>query len=443
MIRDPQIETMPRKELEKLQLERLRKKVREVYERVPFYTRKWREKGITPDDLRSLADLARFPFTSKLDFRDNYPYGLLAIPLEKVVRLHASSGTTGKPIIAPYSKADVEMWAEVIARSLVMAGVTPHDILQCDYGYGLFTGGLGVHYGAERLGTTVVPAGTGNTKRQILLIQDLGTTVITCTPTYALILYEAAKEMGIDLRETKLKLGILGAEPWSEQMRQEIETRTGITALNIYGLTEIIGPGVAMECPYKDGMHIAEDHFLPEIINPETGEVLPWGSTGELVFTTLTKEAQPVIRFRTRDIASLNPETCKCGRTHVRLSRISGRSDDMLVIRGVNVFPSQIESVLLEVEGVEPNYIIVIDRKDAFASNELEVWVEVSESVFSDEMSKMENLKHRLQAELDSVLGISARIKLVEPKTLARGEGKAKRVVDRSEIPQLRNNKTV
>ena len=341
MMRDPKVETMPRAELEKLQIKRLKTKLKEVYEKVPFYRRAFKEKGITPEDIKTLADITKLPFTSKLDFRDNYPFGLTAVPLEQVVRIHSSSGTTGKPIIAPYTQGDIDTWSEVMARTLATAGVRKDDILQNAYGYGLFTGGLGFHYGAERLGAVVIPAGTGNTKRQLLMIQDLGTTVITCTPSYAIILHETAKEMGIDFRETKLRLGVCGAEPWSEQMRNDIETRLGITAINIYGLTEVIGPGVSVECPNKCGMHIWEDHFLAEVINPQTGEHMPPGQLGELVFTTLTKEAQPVIRFRTRDLVSLTADTCKCGRTMVRMSRVMGRSDDMLVVRGVNVFPSR------------------------------------------------------------------------------------------------------
>ncbi len=401
---------------------------------MPFYRRTLKEKGVTPDDIQSLADLTKLPFTSKLDFRDNYPFGLMAVSMEQVVRIHSSSGTTGKPIIAPYTQHDIDIWAEVMARTLTSAGTTENDVLQNAYGYGLFTGGLGFHHGAELLGATVIPTSTGNTKRQILMIQDLGTTVITCTPSYAITLHEAAREMGVDLRDSTLRLGIHGAEPWSEKMRADIEDRLGIIAINVYGLTEVIGPGVSVECPYKCGMHIWEDHFLAEVINPETGEQLPYGEEGELVITTLTKEAQPVIRFRTRDIISLNPEPCECGRTMVRMSRLTGRSDDMLIVRGVNVFPSQIESVLLEVEGVEPHYLIIVDRQHAFKTDELEIWVEVSDEVFSDEMGKMENLEKRLRSEMDSVLGIAARIKLVEPRTIARAEGKAKRVVDRSEL---------
>ena len=412
----------------------LKVKVREVYDKVSFYRRAFKEKGITPDDIKTLADLTKLPFTSKLDFRDNYPYGLTAVPMEQVIRIHSSSGTTGKPVIAPYTQHDIDTWAEIMARTLATAGTTKDDVLQNAYGYGLFTGGLGFHYGAERLGALAIPTSTGNTKRQILLLQDLGTTVITCTPSYAFTLHETARDMGIDLRDTKLRLGIHGAEPWSEQMRRDIEERLGITAINVYGLTEVIGPGVSVECPHKCGMHIAEDHFLVETIDPESGEQLPYGKEGELVITTLTKEAQPVIRFRSRDIISLNPEPCQCGRTMARMSRVAGRSDDMLIVRGVNVFPSQIESVLLDVEGVEPHYLIVVDRQHAFKTDELEIWVEVSEEVFSDEMQKMEGLEKRLRSEMDSVLGISARIKLVEPRTIERTEGKAKRVVDRSEL---------
>jgi phenylacetate-CoA ligase len=434
MMRDAKVEAMPRAELEKLQLKRLKTKLKEVYEKVPFYRRAFKEKGIVPEDIKTPADITKLPFTSKLDFRDNYPFGLTAVPLEQVVRIHSSSGTTGKPIIAPYTQGDIDTWSEVMARTLATAGVRKDDILQNAYGYGLFTGGLGFHYGAERLGAVVIPAGTGNTKRQLLMIQDLGTTVITCTPSYAIILHETAKEMGIDFRETKLRLAVCGAEPWSEQMRNDIESRMGISAINIYGLTEVIGPGVSVECEHKCGMHIWEDHFLAEVINPQTGEHMPPGQLGELVFTTLTKEAQPVIRFRTRDLVSLTPDTCECGRTMVRMSRVMGRSDDMLVVKGINVFPSQIESVLLDVEGVEPQYLIVVDRQHGFKAEDLEIWVEVSEDVFSDELGKMEGLEKKLRAELESVLSISPRIKLVEPRTIARTEGKAKRVVDRSEL---------
>src|SRR5208283_4752718 len=394
------------------------------------------ERGVTSSSIKSLADLARLPFTSKLDFRDNYPFGLSCVPKERIVRVHSSSGTTGKPVIAPYTQKDIDTWAELIARCLACAGMTASDILQNAYGYGLFTGGLGLHYGAERLGAAVIPSSTGNTKRQLMLIEDLGATAISCTPSYALILDETARELGVDLKKTALRLGIFGAEPWSENMRTDIENKLGVTALGIYGLTEILGPGVAMDCPHKLGMHIWEDNFLAEIIDPHTGEQLPYGSEGELVLTTINKEAQPVLRFRTKDITSLTSETCKCGRTMVRMSRITGRSDDMIRVRGVSVFPSQVESVLLTVEGIAPQYLIIVDRQNAFASDELEIWVEVSEGIFSDEMSRMSELQTRLQKELDSVLGIKARVKLVEPRTLARSEGKAKRVIDRSELPK-------
>ena len=434
MIRSPEYETMPRGKLEELQLKRLRATVAYVYQKVPFYRNALNERGINPDSIKSLADLALLPFTSKLDFRDNYPFGLTCVPKDDIVRIHSSSGTTGKPVIAPYTQRDVDVWTDLMARCLVCAGITHKDTLQNAYGYGLFTGGLGVHYGAEKLGASVIPSSTGNTKRQLMLLKDLGTTVLTCTPSYALILEETAREIGMSLKDTSLRLGIFGAEPWSENMRLDIENKLGITALGIYGLTEILGPGVAMDCPHKLGMHIWEDNFLVEIIDPATGKQLPSGQEGELVITTLNKEAQPILRFRTKDITSLTQETCRCGRTMTRMSRITGRSDDMIRVRGVSVFPSQVESVLLTVEGIEPQYLIIIDRQNTFASDEMEIWVEVSEGIFSDEMGVLANLQSRVQKELDSVLGIKARVKLVEPRTLARTEGKAKRVVDRSEL---------
>jgi phenylacetate-CoA ligase len=432
MIWSPKFETMPRPELEKLQLERLKALAARVYEKVPFYRQAFQQKGITPDSIKSLADLRKLPFTSKQDFRDNYPLGLLTVPMEQICRVHASSGTTGKPVVAPYTANDLRMWTEVMARTLTSAGVTKNDVMQNCYGYGLFTGGLGFHYGGERVGATVIPTSTGNTKRQLMLIQDIGTTVLTCTPSYTLILAEGAKEIGLDLKTTKLRLAVCGAEPWSEQMRADIEARLPIKAVDIYGLTEVVGPGVSVECEHRCGLHIFEDNFLPEIISPQTGEPLPFGEKGELVLTTLTKEGQPVIRFRTKDITSLHPEPCKCGRTLVRMDKVTGRTDDMLKIRGVNVFPSQIESVLLQVEGVEPQYLIIVDR--ARNLDDLEVWVEVSEDVFSDEMKKMEALKKKVTDELESTLGIGVKVKLVEPRSIARTEGKAKRVVDRREM---------
>ena len=429
---EPQYEKMPREELEKLQLERLRVKVECVYEKVPFYRAKLQEMGVMPKDIKSLDDVTSLPFTSKNDFRDNYPFGLMAVPLSEVVRVHASSGTTGKPIVAPYNATDIDTWSNLMARTLVSAGAHKGDIIQNAHGYGLFTGGLGFHYGGERLGATVIPVSVGNTKRQIMLIEDLGSTVLTCTPSYALILAETAREMGVDLASSQLRIAVCGAEPWSENMRAEIEAKAGVTAIDIYGLTEVLGPGVSCECPYKAGMHIWEDHFLAEVVDPATGQPLPYGQQGELVLTTLTKEALPVIRFRTRDIVTLSPETCDCGRTMVRMSKVQGRTDDMLIIRGVNVFPTQIESVLLSVEGVEPHYQIIVDRERHL--DEIEIWIEVCDTVFSDEMRGLEELERRVRAEMDSVLGISARIKLVEPKTITRIEGKARRVIDRREL---------
>lgn len=432
MIWSPKFETMPRPEMEKLQLERLKALVARVYEKVPFYRQALQQRGMTPDSIKSLADLRRLPFTTKQDFRDNYPLGLLAVPMEQICRVHASSGTTGKPVVAPYTANDLRMWTEVMARTLSCAGVTRDDVMQNSYGYGLFTGGLGFHYGGERVGATVIPTSTGNTKRQLMLIQDIGTTVLTCTPSYTLILAEGARDIGLDLRTTRLRLAVCGAEPWSEQMRADIEARLPIKAMDIYGLTEVVGPGVSVECEQQCGLHIFEDNFLPEIVHPQTDEPLPFGQRGELVLTTLTKEGQPVIRFRTKDISTLHAEPCKCGRTLVRMEKVTGRTDDMLKIRGVNVFPSQIESVLLQVEGVEPQYLIIVDR--ARNLDDLEVWVEVSEDVFSDEMKKMEALKKKVTDELESTLGIGVKVKLVEPKSIARTEGKATRVVDRREM---------
>ncbi len=421
-------------ELKRLQLARLQEQARRVYERVPFYRAAFEAHHVTPDDIKTLEDVARLPFTSKADFRQNYPFGFVAVPMDQVVRLHASSGTTGKSTVAAYTRKDIETWAGLIARGLAMSGVRRGDMIQNAQGYGLFTGGLGFHYGTEYLGATIVPTSTGNTKRQLTLMQDLGTTVVTCTPSYALIMIETARELGFDFKKTRLRMVLCGAEPWSEQMRQDIQSGLGVPALDNYGLTEIIGPGVSFECPFQCGLHIAEDHFLAEIVDPASGEPLPYGQKGELVLTTLTKEAYPVIRFRTHDITSLNPEPCKCGRTHVRMERVTGRSDDMLIVKGVNVFPSQIESALLEIEGVLPHYQIVVDRQHAFSYRDLEIWVEVSDDVFSDEMGRMEALATRIRTNLESLLGISTRVKLVEPRTLARSEGKSRRVIDRNEL---------
>lgn len=428
----PEIESMPREQLRQLQFDRLKKTVERVYENVPFYQQKFREKGLEPGDIKSLDDLKLIPFTVKQDLRDNYPFGLFAAPMADVVRVHASSGTTGKPTVVGYTQNDINTWADLIARCIAMAGGEKGDVVQVAYGYGLFTGGLGLHYGAERLGATVIPISGGNTKRQIMLMEDFGTTILCCTPSYALFLAEEAAEAGIDMVKSKLKAGIFGAEPWSENMRKELEKSLGIKALNIYGLSEIMGPGVSMECECQCGMHVNEDCFIPEIIDPETGESLPYGSKGELVFTTVTKEAFPLLRYRTRDISVLHEEKCECGRTFVRMDRVMGRTDDMLIIRGVNVFPSQIESVLLEIGETEPHYLLVVDRQDNLDS--LEVQVEVSEKMFSDEVRKLEELEKKLRHEIASVLGISARIKLVEPKTIPRSEGKAKRVIDKRQL---------
>ncbi|SHF90494.1 phenylacetate-CoA ligase [Desulfacinum infernum DSM 9756] len=433
MIHDIEFETMPREALEAIQLRRLQATLQRVYATVPFYRKRFDEAGFKPADMKSLDDLRRVPFTTKQDLRDNYPFGLFAVPMDNVVRIHASSGTTGKPTVVGYTARDVNTWAELMARSLAAAGATRGDIIHNAYGYGLFTGGLGVHYGAERLGASVIPISGGNTKRQIMIMKDFGATILTCTPSYALHLAEVAEEMGVDFKDLKFKAGIFGAEPWSEKMRHEIEKKLNLDAVDIYGLSEVIGPGVAVEClEAKAGLHIFEDHFIPEIINPETGEVLPYGETGELVFTSITKEAFPVIRYRTRDITSLNPEPCICGRTHVRMNRVSGRTDDMLIIRGVNVFPSQIESVLMEIDGVEPHYQLVVDREGTL--DMLTVMVEVGEKAFTDEIKGLQHLEKLIAKNIKEYLGVSAKVKLVEPKSIARSEGKAVRVIDNRKL---------
>jgi len=424
-----EFETLPREALNSLQLKRLQQTLSRVYATVPFYRESFNRAGVKPEMIRSLDDLRRVPFTLKQDMRDNYPYGLFAAPLEEIVRIHASSGTTGKPTVVGYTRKDIDMWAELMARSFVAAGAHRGDIIHNAYGYGLFTGGLGAHYGAEMLGASVIPISGGNTKKQIMIMQDFGSTVLTCTPSYSLYLAEAAAEEGIDLRELKLRIGIFGAEPWSEEIRGEIEAKLNIKAIDIYGLSEILGPGVAIECiEAQHGLHIWEDHFIAEIIDPITGEVLPPGEQGELVITTITKEGIPMIRYRTRDITRLITEPCVCGRTHVRLARMSGRSDDMLIIRGVNVFPSQIESVLMTIEGIEPHYQLIVAREENLDT--LEVQVEVNEATFSDEIKVLQELSNRIRKEIKDILGITCKVRLVEPKTIARSEGKAKRVVD-------------
>ncbi len=426
-------ETMPREGLEAIQLRRLQTTLERVYATVPFYQKKFEEAGIIPSDIKSLQDLRKVPFTTKQDLRDNYPFGMFAVPMDNVVRIHASSGTTGQPTVVGYTARDIDTWSSLMARSLVAGGATPGDIIHNAYGYGLFTGGLGVHYGAEKLGASIIPVSGGNTKRQIIIMKDFGPTILTATPSYALHLAEVAEEMGVSFGDLKFKFGIFGAEPWSENMRQEIENKLHINAVDIYGLSEVMGPGVAIEChEAKAGLHVFEDHFIPEIIDPETGEVLPYGQTGELVFTSITKEAFPVIRYRTRDISGLNIQPCICGRTHVRMNRVSGRTDDMLIIRGVNVFPSQIESVLMQIDEVEPHYQLLVDRKDNLDT--LSVLVEVGERLFSDEVKKLQELEKRISKDIKELLGVSASVKLVEPKTIARSQGKAVRVIDNRKL---------
>ncbi len=433
MILDIGFETMPREDLEIIQLRRLQATVERAYYNVPFYRKNFDKHEIKPQDIKSLGDLKRLPFTTKLDLRDNYPFGMFAVPMDNIVRIHASSGTTGKPTVVGYTARDIKTWAELMARSLSAGGANRGDIIHNAYGYGLFTGGLGVHYGAEKLGASVIPVSGGNTKRQITLMKDFGPTILTSTPSYALHLAEVAEELGISFRDLKFKFGIFGAEPWSENMREELEEKLGLVAVDIYGLSEVMGPGVSMEChEVKKGLHVFEDHFIPEIVDPRTGEVLPPGETGELVFTSITKEAFPVIRYRTRDITSLNPEPCPCGRTHIRMKKVSGRSDDMIIIRGVNVFPSQIESVLMETEGVEPHYQLVVDREDNL--DVLTVLVEVGDRLFSDEVKILQDQERKISKNIKDYLGVSARVKLVEPKTIARSEGKAVRVIDNRKL---------
>lgn len=429
---NPVYECMSREEMRRVQSERLINTVKRIYHNVPFYREKMQKKGIEPGDIKSIDDLKNLPFTYKQDLRDNYPYGLFTVPLSEIVRIHASSGTTGKKTVVGYTRRDLDTWSEVMARTLSYAGGSKESVVQVAYGYGLFTGGLGAHYGAERLGASVIPASGGNTKLQIQIMKDFGTTLLACTPSYALYLAEELEEAGIKKGDLKLKAGVFGAEPWSANMRNEIEERLGITAIDIYGLSEIIGPGVASECGCKAGLHVQEDHFIPEIINPDTEEVLPPGEKGEIVFTTVTKEGMPLIRYRTRDVSSLNYEKCQCGRTLVRMSKVTGRTDDMLIIRGVNVFPSQIESVLLEIGETAPHYMLIVDRVGTLDT--LEILVEMTQGLFSDEVKQLEQIEGRIKREIESTLGISAKIRLVEPKTIERSEGKAKRVIDKRKL---------
>ncbi len=427
---DPQHEAMPHEQLRALQLERLRTVIQRCYAHVPFYRRKLDDAGVKPDDVRSLDDVRRLPFTVKDDFRETYPYGLLAVPRREVVRIHASSGTTGKPTVVGYTRRDLDVWADLVARILAMAGVSEGSVVQVAFGYSLFTGGFGLHYGIERVGAQVIPAAAGNTRRHLQLIRDLGTTHIVSTPSYAYYLCEMAESMGIDLRrDTRLRTGCFGGEPSSDGMRRHLEERFGLAPYDNYGLSELIGPGVSGECRARDGMHIFEDHFYAEVIDPDTGEVLPTGEEGELVLSNLTREALPVLRYRTRDITRLREEPCSCGRTHVRMDRVGGRTDDMLIIRGVNVFPSQIEHAFLEQDGVSPNYQIIVDREGALDT--VEVKIEVTEQMLSDEMKNLRRLQEDIRAHLSEALGLSTRVSLVEPGTLPRSEGKAKRVIDK------------
>jgi len=429
---DQTYECMEREELEQLQLERLQATLNRAYKNVDCYRNKFTGMGIVPEDVQSLSDLSKLPFTTKEDLRLNYPYGMFAVPLREVVRIHSSSGTTGKPTVVGYTKNDLKTWSNLVARFMTAAGVTHDDVVQIAFGYGLFTGAFGLHYGSETIGATVIPMSAGNTEKQIMIMQDYKTTALVCTPSYAITLADKMDKMGIDPKSLSLKVGLFGGEPWSEAMRREIESRLCLSATDNYGLSEIIGPGVAGECRHKCGMHIFEDAFIPEIIDPETCRPLPPGSVGELVLTTLTKEAFPMIRYRTRDMTSLDYAKCVCGRTMVRMKKTMGRSDDMLIIKGVNVFPSQIEEVLFAVEGCEPHYQLVVDRNGSM--DVLEVRIEVTENIFFDEMKRQKAFLETVEKRIESVLGVGVTVKLVEPNSIPRQEGKASRVIDKRRI---------
>ncbi len=432
-IYDPKIECMPRETLRELQNERLRKTVKLEYDNVPVYRERMDAKGIKPEDIKTVDDLRYLPFTNKTDLRDQFPFGLLAAPKSEIVRIQGSSGTTGKPIVSGYTENDVEVWTEMVARALVAAGGGKDDIVQVAYGYGLFTGGLGAHQGASRIGAMTIPMSSGNTQRQIMMMRELGATMLCCTPSYATYLGETIREMGLDpKKDLKLKSGCFGAEPWTEEMRLKLEELLDIDACDIYGLTEIAGPGVAFECLEKNGMHVNEDHVIAEIIDPKTEEPLPYGTAGELVFTTISKTGMPMLRYRTHDICVLNDAPCACGRTHVRMGRITGRTDDMLIIRGVNVFPSQIESVLVSVKGVSPFYMLIVDRVNS--TDTLEVQVEMEEAFFSDTVADLERVRNEIGEKIKSVVGVSAKVTLVGPHTIPRSEGKAKRVIDNRKL---------
>ena len=428
MFWDEKRECMPLEEKRKVQLKSLQETVTWVYDKVPFYRNRFDDMGLEPGDMNSLEDLAKLPFTVKTDLRDNYPFGLCAVPMDEVVRIHASSGTTGKPITGPYTTEDIDQWAECMARNLFAAGVRSNDICQNAYGMGLFTGGLGFHQGANKIGAAVIPASSGQTERQIILMQDFRSTVLFCTPSYALTIAERAEEMGLDMKTLPLRVGVFGAEPWTAEMRKEIEERLGIKAMEAYGLTELMGPGVSFDCIEQNGLHINEDHVLPEIIDPVTEEVLPLGTKGELVFTSLQRRAMPIIRYRTRDMTTLWREQCECGRTLIKMDKVYGRSDDMLIISGVNVFPSQIESLLLDVEGIEPQYVIIVRKKGYLDS--LSIDVEAKNEIYEAGKEKMEEIQKNVEGKIRGMIGIGAKIRLVPPKTIARSEGKAQRVFD-------------
>ncbi len=429
MIWNPTFECMSREDMHRCQSRRLSDMVERVYHNVPFYRNKMQEAGVHPEDIQSVDDLSKLPFTTKQDLRNNYPYGLFAVPMSEIVRVHASSGTTGKPTVVGYTRKDLSTWSEVVARTLTCAGAHKHDVVHIAYGYGLFTGGLGLHYGSEKIGATVIPVSGGNTQRQLQIMQDFGSSVLACTPSYALYLAEALEEFKIKRSELKLRVGVFGAEPWTENMRREIEAKWSIKAIDIFGLSEVIGPGVSAECSEQNGLHVFEDHFIPEIVDPVTLKPMAEGETGELVFTTVTKEGLPLLRYRTRDLTSLNYEKCGCGRTLVRMKKCTGRSDDMLIIRGVNLFPSQIETVLLNMSETKPHYMIIVDRVNNLDT--LEVWVEVEQEFFMDRISEFQNLTRKIQHNIESATGLGVNVKLVEPKTIERSEGKAKRVIDK------------
>jgi phenylacetate-CoA ligase len=426
------METMSRDQMRVVQSERLRDTVERVYYNIPYYRQRMQEMGLAPEDIKSVDDLKHLPFTTKSDIRDNYPFGLFAVPMSEIIRIHASSGTTGKATVVGYTRHDIGIWSEVMARTFTAAGAGKSDFIQIAYGYGLFTGGLGAHYGGEKIGATVIPISGGNTKRQLQLMEDFGTTVLACTPSYAAYLAETIEESGISRDKLKLRVGVFGAEPWTENMRREIEKRLRIKAIDIYGLSEVIGPGVSFECEHQCGLHINEDHFIPEIIDPDTLEVLPEGELGELVFTTITKEGLPLIRYRTRDLTRLNFDKCACGRTIVRMNKCTGRSDDMLIIRGVNLFPSQIESVLMEMDETTPHYLLVVDRVNNLDT--LELQLEVEDRFYSDTIGELQALRKKITHAVESATGLSVNVKLVEPKTIERSEGKAKRVIDKRKL---------